>query len=112
MRKLGLLALLALLGGGVALAKGIVLDQSDVKSLTDCAANGSTPVAVSLTANYDYVMTVTGEDTTVCLSATCSSGGSLFPNNTVIRISIGNATQSVTCRSAGATGDVQFTRAN
>jgi hypothetical protein len=110
MRKLGLVLLLV---AGAALASGgINLDQSDVKTLTDCAANGSTPVAVTLTANREYLMTVTGEDTTVCLSATCSSGGSLFPNNTVIRISIGNATQSVTCRSAGATGDVQFTRVN
>jgi hypothetical protein len=90
-------------------AGGINLDQSGVKTLTDCAANGATPVAVTLAANKEYLMTVTGEDTTVCLAATCSSGGSLFPNNTVIRISVGNAAQSVTCRSAGATGDVQFT---
>jgi hypothetical protein len=110
MRKL--LALVSLLACGAAVAAGITLDQSDVKSLTDCAANGATPAAVTLTANRQYLMTVTGEDTTVCLAATCSSGGSLFPTGTVIRIGIGNANSSATCRSAGATGDVQFTRAD
>jgi ABC-type phosphate/phosphonate transport system substrate-binding protein len=100
-----------LLWAGDALA-ALNFDQSDVKTLSNCATDGATPAAVTLTANKKYLMTVTGEDTTVCFAATCSTGGSIFPASTVIEVGIGNATTSVTCRSAGAAGDVEFTRVN
>lgn len=111
MRKLALV--LALIAG--AAAAQIALYPGNRKEFTNCSATGS--VAQTLTANRNYLMRVTDEDTFVCFAAsgsTCSSGGERFPVNFGMRIHITSDLASVSCRSvsAGATGDVIFTQSD
>lgn len=107
MRKLGLLGVVLLALGASA---GIQLNQTVVKTFTNCEAGGS--AAQTLTGG-DYLMTVHDESTWVCLAdsaSTCASLGTKFPPGFAMVITINNAGQSVSCRSAGVTGDVEFTR--
>ena len=102
-----MLALLALLW----LAAPINPDPATIKTFTNCEAGGS---AAQTLAGGAHLMTVTGEDTYVCVTdsaSTCASGGFIVPTGSAIHITFGNSSHSVSCRSAGATGDLQFTKA-
>ena len=102
-----LLALLAAL----ALSAPINPQPSGIVTFTNCEAAGS---AAQNVTGGSHLMTVTGEDTYVCYSdsgSTCGSGGTLYPSGTVIHITFGNASKSVSCRSAASGGDLQFTKA-
>ena len=94
-----------------ALAAPINPDPATIKTFTNCEAGGS---AAQTLAGGPHLMTVTGEDTYVCVAdsaSTCASGGTIYPLGTVIHITFGNAAHSVSCRSAGSGGDLQFTKA-
>lgn len=107
MRKPWLLLLFA----AAALAAPIQPSPSTIITFTDCGSSGSAEQTVSGGA---HLMTVTGEDTYVCYAdsaSTCASGGTLYPTGTAIHITFGNASHSVSCRSSGSSGDVQFTKA-
>lgn len=107
MRKLALLLLLpalALAGGGINLALGTRFE------FTDCAAAGS---AAQTLAQGQYLFRVTDEATFVCFAqagSTCLSGGEKFPAGLAMLINITGDKTSVSCRSAGAAGDVIFTK--
>jgi hypothetical protein len=106
MRKLGLL--LALLAG-VASAQ-IALDQTTTKTFTDCASGGS--AAQTLTEGT-YLMTVTDENVWMCQAAsasTCATVGTKFGAPFAMLYAVPRGGLSISCRSAGATGDLQFTR--
>ena len=95
---------------GFAAMAGIQLDQAVVKTFTNCEAGGS---AAQTLIGGQYVMTIHDEATWVCLAdsaSTCATLGSKFAAGFGMVITINNSGQSVSCRSAGATGDVEFTR--
>lgn len=99
-------ARVALAAGG-----GIQLDQSTIKTFT-CSSGGS---AAQTIAAGEYLVTVTAKDSYLCFadsSSTCSSGGSVLPMGTSIKLSIGAGGQSVSCRSSDSSGVVQFTKGN
>lgn len=100
------LALCLLAPPPVEAATGITIQPNVRYEFTDCAAGGS--AAQTVTAGT-YVFRVTDSDVFVCYAATCAAGGEKWPLGTVILINV-NADQSVSCRSAGSTGDAIFTR--
>jgi hypothetical protein len=106
MGKLGLL--LALLA--TAAAAQIALDQTTTKTFTDCSSGGS--AAQTLTAGT-YLMTVTTEDVWLCQAAsasTCASNGTKFGAPFAMLYEVPRGGLSISCRSSGSTGDLQFTR--
>lgn len=113
--KLALL-LLAVLGASFALAAGVTFTPSVRVEFTDCPADGGsaqTDAGVFQTISRGaYVFRVTGEDTRVCWATTCgtATSGEKFPNGTVMLVNF-EASQALSCYSAGATGDAIFTRA-
>lgn len=107
MRKLWPLLLLL---AGIAVAGPINLQPGTIVTFTDCSSSGSVAQTI---AGGSYVVTVTDEDTWLCLAdsaATCASGGTKFPKGTAIHLAIGNGGQSAACRSTASTGDIQFTK--
>jgi hypothetical protein len=104
-RLLLLLPLLAFTAGAQ-----IMLDQTSIVTFTDCASGGSAAQAL---ARGTYLMTVTGEDTWLCLAesgATCASGGTKYGAPFAMLIAINGSQLSAACRSSSSTGDIQFTR--
>lgn len=102
---------IGLLVASAALAQ-IQLDPSVQKTFTDCASGGS---AAQTIAGGTYFVTVTDSDVFLCMAdsaSTCAANGTKIPSGTAFMISIGNAGQSASCRSAASLGDIQFTRAN
>lgn len=83
---------------------GAIVRFSSPTNMTDCAANGSTTVSVP---KGQYIMLITTEAATVCDGATCSSGGTTWVVGTQLPVFYDVAT-TVSCKSTGATGDVQF----
>lgn len=105
MRKAWLLALFLPVA---ALSAGLTINPDVQVSLTNCAADGSTTATVK---RGEYLVTTAGEDLWFCYAATCAASGVYLPSGAAVVISIKSDT-SVSCRSAGATGDLQYTRAN
>lgn len=105
MRKL----LALLLVSTAAIAGGINLDTSRRFEFTDCAAGGS---AAQTVTEGTYLLRVTTEDVSMCLAATCATGGEKFPAGMAMMWSVGRGGTSVSCRSAGATGDLILTGAS
>lgn len=106
MRKLGLLALLV----ACAAAAQIQLNQAVIKTFTDCAAGGS---AAQTLDQGTYLMTVTTEDLWMCQAesgSTCVSGGTKFGAPFAMLFEVPRSGLSVSCRSTGSTGDLQFTK--
>lgn len=102
--------LLVLLMCGLAYAgQPISINPNVTLDFTDCSSSGS---SAQLLHGGDYVLTVTDEDVWLCWAATCGSGGRRWPVGTVINLHFGggsgNDTQ-LSCRSAGSTGDANFT---
>ncbi len=77
-----------------------------VFDFANCTAGGS--AAQSLTAGT-YMLTVLTEPVTICYAATCAAGGRTLPANSIVTIKVA-ATTSVSCRSAGSTGDLEYTK--
>lgn len=111
MRKLKLLALLTLLALP-ALARGAInLALGTRFEFTDCAAGGSAAQTLAL---GQYLFRVTDEAVFVCFAAagsTCAAGGEKFPGGMAMLLNVTGDKVSVSCRSAGATGDAIFTKA-
>lgn len=104
------LVVAALLAASAAVAAAITITGTP-KTFTDCAAGGS--VAQTLTAGSTLLRTTT-ETVWLCFAAsasTCASGGEAFPAGTVMLIDLRSDQVSVSCRSAGATGDAYLTLA-
>lgn len=79
-------------------------------NFSNCSASGSS--AQTVTADT-YLFRVTDEDIYLCIasaSSTCASGGMRFPVGTVMLVTF-PVNKSVSCRSAGATGDALMTSA-
>lgn len=94
-----------------AFADGVNLNPAVQKTFTDCSSSGSTAQTV---AGGVYLVSAVTETVWVCFAdsaSTCASGGTILPAGSLLLISIGNAGQSVSCRSAASTGDLQFTKA-
>lgn len=109
MRRLFLLSLFLSLA---AAADGINLNPAVIKTFTDCSSSGSSAQTV---VGGTYLLTIADENVWLCFTdsgSTCASGGVKLPSGTVMKISIANAGQSVSCRSTSSTGDAQFTSAN
>lgn len=107
MRKLARAAVL--LGLGLVLGAPVNPDPASVKTFTNCDAGGS--AAQTLTKDRLYVMSVFDEEVFVCFAATgstCASGGIRVAPGVVKKLAITDDIDSVSCRSAGATGDVTF----
>lgn len=110
------LLVLAILGASLALAAGVKLNPNVRVEFANCPADGGsaqTDAGVFQTISAGtYVFRVTGEDTRVCWATTCTTAtsGELWPNGTVM-LQTFEASQSLSCYSAGATGDAVFTRA-
>lgn len=90
-------------------ATGISLDTSKRYEFTDCAAGGSVSQTV---AEGVYLTRFITEDIWVCYAATCAAGGEKFGAGTVMMLSVGRGGQLMSCRSAGATGDLILTGAS
>jgi hypothetical protein len=104
------LLLLALLAA-VASAGSINLDTATRFEFTDCAAGGS--VAQTVTAGQ-YLLRVTDADVFLCIAeaaSTCATGGEKFPSGTVLLLSVGGVSKSMSCRSSASTGDLILTGA-
>lgn len=109
MRKLAFVAVALF---AVAAWAGIALSQATIKTFTNCASGGSS--AQTLTGG-DYLLTVADEGAWICITdsaSTCASGGTWLPSGTLMTITVGNFlnSRSVSCRSSGSTGDVEFTK--
>lgn len=74
---------------------------------TDCSSGGSSAQSVT---RGSYLFRVTTEDVWICFAATCAAGGEKYGAGTTF-VQWFDATTSVSCRSAGSTGDAIFTRA-
>lgn len=110
MRKLW--HVLALVGLGLLLAAPVTLDDDNRVTLANCAAGGSG--ASALPAGRTYLLAIFDEETFVCFASsasTCAAGGIRLTPGTVLRITTNGDQASVSCRSAGATGDAEFTPA-
>ncbi len=92
-------------------AAGVQLNDSVQTRFNNCAAGGSASQTV---ANGKYLLVVTDETTTVCTGHTCDGGnGARMPDGLVMLMAF-NAPDGgtpVACMSAGAAGDLLFTRA-
>src|SRR4051794_12978612 len=108
MKKHALVALAVLLAASTAIGAGITLIVATRFEFTDCAAGGS---AAQTVTGGSYLFRVTGEDTWLCYAATCASGGEKFSAGTLMQLVIAGASQSISCRSVGATGDAILTSA-
>ncbi len=106
MRKAWLLALLL---PAVVLAAPLTFKPDVQVSLSNCAANGSTTATLQKGTWLLTTTTTTGEELWFCYAATCASGGVYLPPGAMLHVNVDVAT-SVSCRSAGATGDLQYTR--
>ena len=118
MRKLTVLAVLLLVLPIFALAGGMRLDPTKRLELTDCATNGGDAGAAfygTLTEG-EYLLRITDSDVFVCFSETldagrvCPSGGEKLPSGTVIKMTVGRAATTYSCRSAAGTGDLILTK--
>lgn len=110
MRKL--LRLAPLLGLGLLLMAPTTLMPGGAVTFANCSSGGS--AAQSLVTG-NYLMTVFDEEVFVCFAAsasTCASGGVRFSPGSMIKFAINAGMQSVSCRSAGSTGDLEFTPAS
>lgn len=106
MRKLLVVASLV---SAVALAAGgMSFDTTVQTTFTNCPSGG---VATSnLAAGTNYYVTVTDQDTFICLDGTtCASGGVKVPMGGQFVMSTGGII-GASCRSSGSLGDVQFTK--
>lgn len=104
-----LFRIVALLGLGLALS-GFTPLSSGAVDFANCSASGSS--AQTLVRGRIYVMQVFDEETWVCFAAsssTCASGGRRFPAGFAAKVTVNGDMLSSSCRSAGATGDVEFT---
>lgn len=92
-------------------ATGVQLDQTVMKRFANCPATGS---AAQVVVNGKYFMTINDEKTTVCVGTTCDGGnGTDFGSGFGMAITFfaADAGTPVACLSAGATGDLQLTKA-
>ncbi len=92
----------------LALAGPIRLRPGSVTDLSNCAADGST--ASTLTPG-EYLLTTKDAAVNICYASTCASLGQYLPVDAMIHVFV-TADTSVSCRSSGATADVQFARVN
>jgi hypothetical protein len=107
MRKLWPLGLLTI---GMLFAAPVTLDDDNRVTIANCGAGGSS--ASALVAGSTYVLAIFDEETWVCFAAsssTCAAGGIRLAPGAMLRVSITSDHASVSCRSAGATGDAEFT---
>lgn len=108
MRHLKVLLLLAV--SALAMAGPVRLVVGTRFEFTNCASGGSSAQTIT---EGTYLFRVTDADVWLCLaasSATCASGGDVFPVGTVIRMAIPRGGQSAACRSTASNGDLTFTR--
>jgi hypothetical protein len=103
---------LALLMWGIAFASGpgIAVSTGTRFEFTNCAAGGS--ASQNVVGPLDYLFRVTDEDVFVCWAATCAANGERFPVGFAAKLHFEGASTTLSCRSAGATGDAIFTRAD
>jgi hypothetical protein len=104
-----LLAFLAVGLGTVAVADPNLLlfvPSTTIVTFTNCANGGS--AASTVTAGR-HQLVVSDEDTYICLAATCAANGTRYPPG-VYDVRLMEST-SISCRSAGAAGDAQYTKA-
>ncbi len=73
---------------------------------TNCSSGGS--ANQSITAGT-YMLVVLDEATTVCYASTCAANGRTLPVSSILVIKFPSNT-TVSCRSAGSTGDLQYTK--
>lgn len=109
------LAVVLLLAAVFATAVGTIrLDTSVRLEIINCASGGSSDAGAGLgntLAAGDYIFRVLDDDVWLCYAATCATDGERFPVGTVMTVQVrGSAGQLVSCRSAGSTGDIVFTR--
>ena len=85
------------------------IESGSVVDFSNCATGGSAAQSIS---DGSYLMVVFDEETTLCWAATCASGGRRLPLPFAMLMDFKSASgsQQLSCRSAGATGDVHFTR--
>jgi hypothetical protein len=109
MRKLALALVLGLAGG--ALAGGLSFGSlTPSLSFASCPAIGSDGGTL---LEGSYLMSVTGEDVALCSAWTpCRTGGTTFPQGSLVVLTVGRGGQNYSCRSAGASGNVSFTPAS
>lgn len=88
---------------------GITLDASKQFDFTDCASGGS---ASQLVTEGTYLTRIITEDIWICYAATCAAGGMKFQGGTAFMLSIGRSGQTISCRSAGSTGDIAMNGAS
>jgi hypothetical protein len=93
---------------GTALAAGITITPAVRTAFENCPPDGSSAQTVT---RGGYLLTVTDADAFVCWGSSCASGGEKFSSGTMLLLNI-PATQEFSCRSADATADVSFVRAN
>lgn len=106
------LVLVLVLAAGAALAAmgglpPLALKTSETVTFTNCAAGGSSS---SATKALTYLVRTFDEDVFICYAATCAAGGERFTKDTILLLRFENAT-TLSCRSAGATGDIVMTAA-
>lgn len=109
-------ASLVMLFGGVALAAGggIALNTGTRFEFTDCASGGSSSQAIT---PGKYMARFTDESVFVCYAGTCAAGGEKFPAGLAFVMTFGGGitgttTTTLSCRSAGSTGDFILTKAD
>lgn len=111
MNRLGLALVAVLSVSAVVAAQAITLDTAPAFTFTNVAAAGST--AQTITPNI-YLFSVSSDEGVFCCeargsTATCNgAGGNYYPPGTQLLRRI-RTSVSVSCRSAGANGDVYFT---
>ncbi len=107
MKKFFAIYLMVCMLATVALA-GIRLYPTNRFEFTNCASGGSAAQTVKVGTYFTRIL---AEDVWMCYAATCVSGGEQIGAGTVFMLTI-PAAQSVSCRSAGSTGDLILTRAD
>jgi hypothetical protein len=99
-----------LIGLLAATALAISLDTSTLFTFTDCASGGS---AAQTVTGGRWLVTVNDEATWVCITdsaSTCASGGTKLPSGMAFLLDVNANGKSISCRSSGSTGDLQFSR--
>ncbi len=89
-----------------AIPTGYDLVYATTTDFADCAAGGS---ASNTIAAGTWMLVVLDEATSFCYAGTCAAGGRKLPANAILTIKVAGTT-TISCRSAGATGDLQYTK--
>lgn len=93
-----------------AAGQGVTLLPSASYAFINCSATGSAAQTVKA---GKYVLTVTDETVALCYAGGCADDGGVsgtrFPAGTVMLLAL-QVDTSISCRSAGATGDVALTK--